>query len=178
MVLGVNRLKGLDTAMKWNEIDTIPCSVARTLSVIGDRWTMLILRDAFRHPVRFERLNEKFGMTRHLLANRLDRLVEQGILDRRAYQERPVRHEYALTDKGKSLFPVMIAMMEWGDAWMSGNDGPPVLLRHTTCGATFPAAPVCPSCGIVLSADTTSSEMRATDSANTSDLSSVARYRG
>lgn len=142
--------------MKWNDIGDTPCSVARTLSVIGDRWTMLILREAFRGPVRFDGLQQRLGVTRHVLAGRLSRLVEQGVLEQRAYQERPVRHDYALTEKGRALFPVLLAMMAWGDRWMDGGSGPPVLFRHRDCGATFPAASVCPQCGGALTPDTVS----------------------
>ena len=139
--------------MKWENIAEMPCSVARTLSVIGDRWTMLILRDAFSHPVRFEALREKFGVTRHLLASRLDRLVDQGIFDRQLYQERPKRYEYRLTPKGHSLLPVLLTMIAWGDQWMDGGAGPPVVVRHRECQHATHAVCVCASCGGVLTSD-------------------------
>ncbi len=139
--------------MKWDDVGDMACSVARTLSVTGDRWTMLILRDAFSRPVRFEQLQRRFGMTRHVLASRLSRLVEQGVLEQRAYQMRPVRSEYSLTQKGQGLLPVLLAMMAWGDRWMDQGAGPPVIVRHRGCDAIITAACTCPNCGETLTPD-------------------------
>jgi len=133
--------------MRWKDIGDVHCSVARTLSVIGDRWTMLILRDAFLGVRRFEDFQDDLGTSRHVLAERLGTLVEHGILERRPYQDRPVRHEYRLTEKGLDLYPVIVSMTGWGDRWMAGEDGPPLRLRHRTCGEVIVPALTCPCCG-------------------------------
>lgn len=133
--------------MKWEEIGDVRCSVARTLSVVGDRWTLLILRDAFVGVRRFDAFQKSLGLTRHLLADRLKKLVEHGILERRRYQERPERHEYRLTDKGIDLYPVLIAIVGWGDRWMAGDEGPPLVYRHRGCGRVARPELHCPACG-------------------------------
>ena len=116
--------------MRWDEIGEMPCSVARTLSVIGDRWTVLILRDCFLGARRFDHFAASLDVSPHVLSTRLGKLVEHGILDRRAYQDHPVRHEYRLTEKGRDLYPVLGSMLQWGDRWMSGPEGPPARVRH------------------------------------------------
>ena len=120
--------------MKWSEIGEKRCSVARTLSVIGDRWTLLILRDCFLGHRRFEQFQERLGVTRHILANRLNKLVANGILKREPYEERPPRYEYRLTAKGRDLYPVLLALMSWGDKHMAGADGPPLELYDRNTG--------------------------------------------
>lgn len=132
--------------MKWNDVSDMPCSVARTLSVIGDRWTMLILRNAFMRMRRFDDFQSSLGMTRHLLASRLKRLVEEGIFERVPYQQAPVRHEYVLTDKGKALHPVLMALANWGDDWMDKGMGPPLLYQHRACGHVMRPVMVCSEC--------------------------------
>lgn len=97
--------------MKWDDIGTLNCSVARTLAVLGDRWTMLILRNAFLGCRRFDAFQAQLGLTRHVLAERLARLVDDGVLVKRAYQERPPRFEYRLTEKGRDLYPALLALM-------------------------------------------------------------------
>jgi DNA-binding HxlR family transcriptional regulator len=132
--------------MRWDEISAMPCSIARTLSVIGDRWTLLILRDAFLRTRRFEDFQRQLGMTRHLLAGRLRKLVAAGILDKVLYQDKPARYEYRLTEKGRDLYPVIVALLRWGDRWMTGVDGPPLTLVHSTCGTRMHPTLVCPDC--------------------------------
>jgi DNA-binding HxlR family transcriptional regulator len=122
------------------------CSVARTLSVVGDRWTMLIIRDAFLGIRRFDALLEDLAMTPHRLSDRLRRLVEDGILIRVEYQKRPRRFEYRLTDKGRDLYPLIVAMMAWGDRWAAGSKGAPVQLVHRACGHAITPALTCPHC--------------------------------
>ncbi len=134
-------------SMKWDEIGQIPCSVARTLSVIGDRWTLLVLRDAFLGVRRFEHFQRDLGTTRHLLSERLSKLVEHGILRRLRYQEKPDRYEYRLTEKGLDLQPVLLALVGWGDRWMAGEDGPPMVYLHRSCGNQIAPAYHCPECG-------------------------------
>lgn len=138
--------------MKWSEVGGLSCSVARTASVIGDRWTILILRNAFLRIRRFEDFQANLGITRHLLAGRLKRLVEEGILERVAYQDAPPRYEYRLTSKGKLLYPVLIAMATWGDAFMDGGKGAPVLYQHKLCGKIVKPQLSCPDCGEAMQA--------------------------
>ncbi|MFF2643076.1 winged helix-turn-helix transcriptional regulator [Streptomyces niveus] len=133
--------------MRWNEIGDVDCSVARALSVVGDRWTLLVLRDAFLGVRRFEDFRANTGASRPLLTERLATLVEHGVLRRVRYQERPERYEYRLTEKGVGLYPVIVSLLAWGDRWMAGDDGPPVRLRHETCGHTTTPRLACPDCG-------------------------------
>ena len=104
--------------MKWTDLSENWCPVARTLSVVGDRWTLLVLRDCFLGRSRFEEFIESGGMTRHILAGRLKRLVEAGILERRAYSSSPKRYDYVLTEKGQELAPALATMRDWGKRHM------------------------------------------------------------
>src|SRR5262245_53051593 len=104
------------------------CSIASALEIVGDRWTILILRDAFRGIRRFDELRRDLDIPRAVLAERLRRLVDHGVLVKRRYQERPERFEYRLTPMGLQLSPILVALMQWGDRWLSGEDGPPTLL--------------------------------------------------
>jgi DNA-binding HxlR family transcriptional regulator len=133
--------------MRWDEIGAVRCSVARALSVIGDRWTLLVLRDAFLRTRRFDDFQRQLGVTRHLLADRLRKLVNAGILQRVRYQEKPARYEYRLTEKGLDLYPVVVSLLRWGDRWMAGDAGPPLALVHKTCGHRMQPTLVCPDCG-------------------------------
>src|SRR5262245_9027633 len=101
--------------MRWREIGGMTCSVARALSIVGDRWTLLILRDAFLRTRRFEDFQASLNLTRHRLADRLRKLVDAGVLERVRYQERPSRYEYRLTEKGRDLYPVIVSLVRWGD---------------------------------------------------------------
>lgn len=125
------------------------CSIQRTLDVVGDRWTLLILRDLFRGVRRFSRIQTDLGIAKNLLADRLGVLVEAGIVDRVPYQERPVRHEYRLTDKGRSLSPALVALMRWGDHWYSA-DGPPTELVHHECDTPLELQPWCTTCNVAV----------------------------
>ena len=138
--------------MKWESLEDEACSVARTVSVIGDRWTLLILRDCFRRIRRFDEFQSRLGITRHLLAERLKKLVRQGVLRRVAYQERPKRYEYILTQKGLDLHPIMMSIVHWGDVHMSDERGRPVLHQHKNCGHTFDPVMTCSVCNEPLSA--------------------------
>lgn len=133
--------------MKWDDVGATPCSVARTLAVLGDRWTMLILRNAFWGIRRFDAFQSQLGVTRHVLAERLARLVDDGIFVKHAYQDRPPRFEYRLSEKGRDLYPILLSLMAWGDRWKDDGDGPPVLLRHRTCGRMMQPVTVCSECG-------------------------------
>ncbi len=123
------------------------CSIAATLEVVGDPWTLLILRDAFRGVRRFEQWQEGLGVARNVLAARLKSLVQNGVLETRLYSERPPRHEYVLTPKGQALSPVLLTMAAWGDAHVYGEEGGPVRFFHEACGAAFHPRMVCDCCG-------------------------------
>ncbi len=103
--------------MKWSETQQQNCPVAQTLAMIGDRWTLLIIRDAFLGLSRFEQFQKSLGITRHVLAERLKRLVEEGILEKQSYIDRQQRFEYVLTAKGRDLKPILMAIVEWGEQW-------------------------------------------------------------
>jgi DNA-binding HxlR family transcriptional regulator len=133
--------------MKWQRLDKENCSLARTLAVIGDRWTLLVLRDAFLRVRRFEEFETSLKIARRVLSERLALLVADGILTRVAYQERPKRHEYRLTDKGLALYPAILSLVHWGDRYYAGKDGPPVLHRHLACGHDFRSVLTCSQCG-------------------------------
>lgn len=138
--------------MKWQDLGETPCSIARSLSVVGDRWTLLILRNAFLKVRRFDDFQAQLGITRHLLADRLAKLVEMGVFSKVPYQERPLRHEYRLTEQGRELYPVLLALVAWGDKWLDGGKGPPLLYRHLRCGHTFRPTMSCSECGEALDA--------------------------
>jgi DNA-binding HxlR family transcriptional regulator len=125
------------------------CSIARTLEVLGDRWTMLVMRDAFLRVRRFEDFQRELGIARNVLTDRLNRLVEEGILERVRYQDRPARFEYRLTEKGIDLWPVMMTMMQWGDRYYA-PDGRPRVIRHRDCGGELIDHLKCSKCGAEL----------------------------
>ncbi len=133
--------------MRWTDIDKQVCSVARALSVVGERWTLLILRDAFLGTRRFDQFQHSLGITRHRLSERLGKLVEQGVLVKVPYQERPVRYEYRLTRKGLALYPVLMSLARWGDDWMAGEGGVPLIYRHHACGNRLAPTLSCSECG-------------------------------
>jgi DNA-binding HxlR family transcriptional regulator len=138
--------------MRWKQIDTMTCSVARTLSVVGDRWTLLIIRDVFLGVRRFEAIQQDLRLTPHRLSDRLRKLVRDGILRRVAYEKRPPRFEYQLTEKGVDLYPLIVTMVEWGDRWMAGRAGVPVELVHQPCGHSIKPELICPSCKMKINA--------------------------
>jgi DNA-binding HxlR family transcriptional regulator len=133
--------------MKWDTLEDEQCSVARTIAIIGDRWTLLILRECFLRTRRFEGFQSALGITRHLLAERLKKLVRTGILRRIPYQESPIRHEYILTQKGLDLYPIIMAIVHWGDTHMVDERGRPLLHEHRKCGKIFNPVMVCSECG-------------------------------
>ena len=121
--------------------------MARTVSVIGDRWTLLILRDCFLRVRRFEEFQARLGITRPLLARRLRKLVDDGVLAKLPYQQRPLRHEYRLTEKGLDLYPIVMAIVHWGDMHMARRKGRPLLHQHLACGKHFDPVLTCSECG-------------------------------
>jgi DNA-binding HxlR family transcriptional regulator len=126
------------------------CSVARTLEHIGDRWTSLILRDAFYGVRRFDDFQASLGIARNILAKRLSKLVAAGIMRKELYQEHPPRYEYRLTEKGRDLVPMITALLAWGDKWES--EEPPLHLIHTDCGNVMHSRAMCSACGGELTA--------------------------
>ncbi len=138
--------------MKWNELAEQPCSIARSVAVIGDRWTLMILRDCFLGVRRFEAFRDRLGISRTIVADRLKRLVEEGVLKRVPYQDNPTRFEYRLTEKGLELHPVVMAIVHWGDRHYAGEAGPPLLHRHKACGHDFHVVQTCSECGEVVEA--------------------------
>ena len=120
------------------------CSIQRTLDVIGDRWTLLILRDIFRGVRRFSQIQHDLGIAKNLLTDRLGALVVAEIVEKVPYQDRPVRHEYRLTEKGRDLSAALVALMRWGDSWC--GDGAPTELVHDDCGTRLELQPWCTTC--------------------------------
>jgi DNA-binding HxlR family transcriptional regulator len=132
--------------------DTQVCSIARSLEAVGDRWTMLVIRDAFLGVRRFEDFQRRLGIARNVLADRLGRLVDEGILEKQPYQERPERFEYGLTQKGLDLFPVLVSLMKWGDRHAPADSGPPMAILHRGCGGEVDEHLLCETCGEPVSA--------------------------
>ncbi len=120
------------------------CAVGNTLEVVGERWTLLVLREAFLGVRRFEQLQRNTGMARNILSDRLNTLVLHGVLRRELYQERPERHEYRLTEKGLDLYPVLLTIMDWGSRHAGGRA---ITLTHQSCGAVAMPRLACPECG-------------------------------
>ncbi|MFI6486775.1 winged helix-turn-helix transcriptional regulator [Streptomyces sp. NPDC050564] len=132
-----------------------PCSIARTMDLLGDWWTPLVLREAFYEVRRFDAFQQSLGIARNTLAERLRRLVDEGLLEKRPYQSEPVRYEYLLTAKGRDFFGVLMAMNAWGDRWLAGEEGAPIVFRHERCGHEGHAEVVCSSCGEAMTAEDT-----------------------
>lgn len=124
----------------------MPCSVAQCLEIIGEWWTMLIVRDAFLGVRRFDDFRERLGIARNVLTQRLAKLVEAGVLDKQLYQDHPPRYDYVLTEKGRDLWPVLTSLRQWGDRYAAPN-GPPVEVVHTHCGKASDYVLVCEHCG-------------------------------
>jgi DNA-binding HxlR family transcriptional regulator len=132
--------------MKRTSFANWPCSIARTMDLLGDWWTPLVLRDAFYGVRRFDEFQQALGIARNTLADRLKRLVDEGLMEKVAYQSEPVRYDYVLTEKGQDFYGVLVAMTRWGDRWLAGEDGPPITVHHETCGHDTHAEVVCAHC--------------------------------
>lgn len=125
------------------------CSIARSLEMVGERWSLIILRDAlFAGSTRFGEFQRTLGIATNILKDRLDGFVEAGIMRRNRYSTRPELYEYLLTDKGRELGPVLIALSQWGDKW-AAPDGPPMIYSHSTCLAPVHHQVVCATCGVL-----------------------------
>ena len=131
------------------------CSIARATDLFGDAWTALIMRDVLAGVTRFDDLARDLGISRKVLAARLSRLVEEDVLVRERYQQRPPREHYRATQKGMELYPVLLALMNWGDRWYSGEAGPPARIHHLTCGQDTTAVAACAYCGDPLTVNNT-----------------------
>jgi DNA-binding HxlR family transcriptional regulator len=142
-------------AVSKQSFGDISCSIARTLDIVGPRWTALVLRDLFAGMARFEDIRRDLGIASNVLAARLEDLERHAIVTRRQYQSAPPRFEYVLTDKGRDLYPVIATLLAWGDKWTAGEGGPPALLVHDECGCVTTAKAVCAECGGELGALTT-----------------------
>ena len=126
---------------------TPPCSVARTLEILGDRWTFLILREAFFGVRRFDAFQKQLRIARNILTDRLKHLLRHEILEKQQYEKHPPRYEYRLTERGLDLYGIVLAFIRWGDRWLAEDAGPPLLLTHSRCGHKLRPAMVCTRCG-------------------------------
>jgi DNA-binding HxlR family transcriptional regulator len=144
--------------MQRTSLAEFTCSIARTMEIVGEWWTPLILRDVYLGLRRFDQIQSNLEISRKVLSGRLDRLVADGILDRRPYSDRPPRDEYVLTAKGRDLVPALLALMAWGDRWTAGDAGPPAQIRHHGCGELTEPVVACSVCGEPLSADNITAE--------------------
>ena len=133
--------------MRQTSFAQMACSMARSLELIGDWWTPLIIRDLQLGIDRFDALAENLGISRNLLTTRLAHLVEHGIVERRRYQDHPPRDQYMLTEAGQDLWPVLMALIAWGDRWATPEGGPPLVFRHRRCGHQFTPVVSCDACG-------------------------------
>ncbi|HZN73532.1 MAG TPA: helix-turn-helix domain-containing protein [Micromonosporaceae bacterium] len=129
------------------------CSVAGALEVVGERWTFLIVRDALLGKARFDSFLSGLAIARNVLTDRLNTLVQNGIFERVPYQDRPVRHEYRLTAKGRELIPIIVSLMEWGDRYCADENGPQRVALHADCGGQVRSYLVCASCARPLPPD-------------------------
>jgi DNA-binding HxlR family transcriptional regulator len=129
----------------YSAYDSDTCSIARTLALVGDRWTLLVLRDVANGVARFDELAGHLGIARNVLSGRLARLVEAGLVERTAYREpgERERHQYRLSSAGRELMPVLLAFMAWGDRHLAGPEGPPAVVRHAGCGAPIKVSLTC-----------------------------------
>ncbi|WBB58884.1 helix-turn-helix domain-containing protein [Streptomyces sp. WMMC500] len=142
--------------MTRTPLSGVACSIARATDLFGDAWTALIMRDVLVGIRRFDELAEDLGLSRKVLAARLARLTEEGVLTRERYRASPPRDEYVATEKGRELYPVLLALMAWGDKWYADPAGPPARIRHNTCGHVTTPVTTCAVCREPLTpADTT-----------------------
>ncbi|MCB1454253.1 MAG: helix-turn-helix transcriptional regulator [Rhizobiaceae bacterium] len=144
--------------MQSNKFSTMNCSLARGLGLFGDGWSLLILRDLWLGVSRFDDIARNLGISRNLLTSRLKKLSQSGLIEARAYTERPPRHDYVLTEAGGELVPILAALAAWGDRHISGPGNEPMHFRHLGCDHVITPRLGFPECGEALSADTLTAE--------------------
>jgi DNA-binding HxlR family transcriptional regulator len=133
--------------MLGNSYDNQTCSIAAALDVVGERWSLLIVRNVLLGLRRFDEIQANLGVARNVLQTRLTRLTENGVLEKVPYQDRPPRYEYRLTEKGLDLWPTIVSLLQWGDRYALPDAGPPVLLEHRDCGGAVDEHRICSRCG-------------------------------
>lgn len=132
--------------MRWQDTSEQVCSLARSMSIFGDRWTLLVIRQVFMKIQKFSSIQKSLGITKHRLSDRLNRLVNLGILYKKPYDNAGTKFEYKLTEKGLALFPIIIGIVQWGDDWLTDQDGPPIVYQHKTCGHFMRPKLCCTEC--------------------------------
>ncbi|MCE8009500.1 helix-turn-helix domain-containing protein [Aestuariivita sp.] len=137
--------------MRRTDLPSRTCTVARALAVVGDEWTLMILREMFLGTRRFDAFLRQTGMSSHLLSRRLKKLEAHGVIRREPYSDRPLRYEYRLTDMGRDLWPIIITLKQWGDRWLS-DEASPIEIVHTSCGQLTQPHLTCPVCGAAMTA--------------------------
>jgi DNA-binding HxlR family transcriptional regulator len=145
--------------VRWSEIDTIPCPVAQAMAVIGDTWTILILRDALRGSTKFDEFREGTRASRAIVADRLAHLVDHGVFVREQYEAHPPRYAYRLTEKGRALQPVLMMLSHWSETYVSKRLVS-TRRRHATCGHAFTPVITCSECGEPATPDTITYDKR------------------
>jgi DNA-binding HxlR family transcriptional regulator len=135
----MGQVKRVDTS-DW------PCTIARSAALLGDHWNLLLVRQACLGTRRFDDFQRELGIGRNILTIRLNRLVDEGLMQRVEYQEKPPRSEYRLTQQGREVFPILAAMAAWGERWLTGPEGTPLVLHHTACDHDMRAEVVCSDC--------------------------------
>jgi DNA-binding HxlR family transcriptional regulator len=136
--------------MLGSDYPTQTCSIASALEVVGERWSLLIVREVLLGVRRFDDMQSDLGIARNVLQTRLQRLLEHGVLEKRLYRERPERYEHVLTEKGLDLWPAVVALMQWGDKY-GATEAPPTVLEHRGCGGAVDDHRMCAACGARLS---------------------------
>jgi DNA-binding HxlR family transcriptional regulator len=138
---------GYNGVVLRNDYENQSCSIAGALEVVGERWSLLIVRDILLGLRRFDELQSHLGIARNVLQTRLTRLQEEGVIERVPYQQRPLRHEYMLTEKGLDLWPIIVSLMKWGDRYAPPEGGPAVVIEHRGCGGAVDEHRICEKCG-------------------------------
>ena len=134
-----------------SERESPESAIAKTLEIVGDWWTLLIIRDALMGVKRFDEFHIHLGIARNILSTRMKRLVDAGLMEKRLYVERPARYEYILTPRGEDMFTILVAVREWGERWYYGNHDLPSRVTHVDCGGETDTSVRCKSCGEVIS---------------------------
>ena len=139
--------------MQRTDFSSMDCSIARAVDVLGEPWTPLILRDLLLGITQFDDMRRDLGISTNVLADRLRRLVQHRVVERRPYGSHPNRFTYQLTRKGRDAVPILLALVAWGDRWEAGGAGPPTDVIHTKCGKPTNAVVHCAACGLPLDPD-------------------------